>query len=53
MQIGNTPGYLMRRYGIWTPNWRLGTTGLELRAPAVAFGADDLVQLATTVEATP
>jgi hypothetical protein len=53
VQIGSASGYLVRHYGIWTLNWKLGTTGLELRAPASGLAAAELVQLATTVEVAP
>lgn len=51
--VGAEAGYLIRRYDVWVLNWKLGTTGLELRAPASAFSADALTQLAAGVTLAP
>jgi len=51
--VGATQGYLIRRYGVWTLNWKPSDTGLELRAPLGTLAADDLVQLAVHVQTAP
>lgn len=51
--VGSARGYLIQQYSRWVLNWELGASGLELRAPAAAVSADDLIGIAARVALAP
>jgi hypothetical protein len=53
LSIGITTGYLVRRYGAWMLDWKIGTTGFELRTPAESLTAQELTGIAASVQSMP
>ncbi|MDY6877744.1 MAG: hypothetical protein SWK90_16300 [Chloroflexota bacterium] len=48
--VGETAGYVVRQFGWWILDWKVGDVGFELRAPVMAFSLEELVTLATKVQ---
>jgi hypothetical protein len=53
LAVGAARSYLVRRYGAWLLNWKLGTAGFELRTPVDALAAEELAGLAASVQLMP
>lgn len=48
--VGQTEGYVIRRFGWWVLDWKGDDVGFELRAPVEAFSLEELLSLAATAE---
>jgi len=53
LAVGTTTGYVVRRYGAWVLNWKLGAAGFELHAPIDALTVEELAGLAASVQLMP
>lgn len=53
LAVGTTTGYLVRRYGTWVLDWKIGTIGFELHAPDEALTAEELAGIAASVQSMP
>jgi hypothetical protein len=48
--VGETAGYVVRQFGWWVLDWKVGDVGFELRAPVMAFSLEELLNIATGVQ---
>jgi len=44
--VGETTGYVVRQFGWWMLDWRVGDVGFELRAPVTALSLEDMLAIA-------
>lgn len=49
VSVGGQPGYLLRRFGWWVLDWKIGPDGFELRASLDAISSEDLISVAAAV----
>jgi len=48
--VGETAGYVVRQFGWWVLDWKVGEVGFELRAPVTALSLENLLALAARVQ---
>lgn len=50
--IGGTTGYVIRRFGWWALDWKIGNAGFELRAPVSVLSVEELLSIAAGVSSS-
>lgn len=48
--VGEGAGYVVRQFGRWVLDWKVGDVGFELRAPVTALSLENLLALAARVQ---
>ena len=48
--VGQSTGYVIRRFGWWLLDWKVGDVGFELRAPVSALSLEYLLAIATGLQ---